>query len=102
MAPVSLSLVGAELRPFTHVFLGWFGPRGLASILYAFLVLEENVPGRDQILVIVVLTVAISVYAHGVSAWPGSKAYARHCDAKRDEAEQEWMPAPDLPTRISF
>jgi hypothetical protein len=42
------------------------------------------------------------VYAHGVSAWPGSKAYARHCDAKRDEAEQEWMPAPDLPTRISF
>ncbi len=101
MVPVSLSLLGAGLKPLSHVFLGWFGPRGLASILFAFLVVEEGVPGRDEMLLVVVVTVLISVYAHGLSAWPGSKAYASFCETQKEQAEAEWMPAPELPTRLS-
>lgn len=101
MVPVSLSLVGSKLRRFTHVFMGWFGPRGLASILFAFLVLEEGVPGRDLILVVVVITVLMSVYAHGVTAWPASKAYARVCETERHETMEEFMPVAELPTRLS-
>lgn len=100
MVPVSLSLIGAKLHGVTHVFLGWFGPRGLASILFAFLVVDGGVPGRDHILSAVVVTVLMSVYLHGASAWPASKAYGHACDTKRDEAMEEWMPAPDLPTRL--
>ncbi len=102
MVPVSLSLIGSRLQFFTHLFLGWFGPRGLASILFAFLVLEEGVPGRDHILLVVVITVLMSVYAHGVTAWPASKAYARVCERKRHDAMEEFMPVAELPPRISF
>jgi NhaP-type Na+/H+ or K+/H+ antiporter len=101
MLPVSLSLLGTGLRPMSHVFLGWFGPRGLASILFAFLVLEEGVPGRDEMLLVVVLTVLISVYAHGVTAWPGSKVYGSLCEARKAEAPAEWAEVHDLPTRLS-
>ena len=69
--------------------------------LFAFLVVEEGVPGRDEILLVVVVTVLISVYAHGLTAWPGSKAYGSFCDMQKDHAKEEWMPAPELPTRLS-
>ena len=76
MIPIALSLLGSGIRLPTHLFLGWFGPRGLASILFVLLILEEaDIPHRDEILSITVITVALSVILHGVSAAPLAKIY---------------------------
>ena len=42
MIPIAISLIGAGLRLPTKLFLGWFGPRGLASILFVLLILEDS------------------------------------------------------------
>jgi NhaP-type Na+/H+ or K+/H+ antiporter len=77
MLPVALAMVGTGMRPFTVLFLGWFGPRGLASIVFGLLVLEEtDLPERSQLLTVVTLTVALSVFLHGLTAWPGAHRYA--------------------------
>jgi len=77
MAPVALSLLGTGVRVPTHLFLGWFGPRGLASILFALLILDEtDIAHGEELLSITVLTVALSVLAHGVSAAPLARVYA--------------------------
>jgi sodium/hydrogen antiporter len=78
MLPAALSLAGKGLRPPTLLFIGWFGPRGLASILFALLVLEKSqVAEREEIMTIVVLTVLMSIVAHGATAYPGTKWYAK-------------------------
>jgi len=78
MIPIALSLLGSGIRLPTYLFLGWFGPRGLASILFVLLILEETeVPHRAEILSITVITVALSVLLHGVSAAPLAKLYGR-------------------------
>ena len=71
--PVWLALTGTGLAPFEKFFLGWFGPRGLASILFALLILESYpVPGAEEMLACVVLTVMLSIVLHGVTANPMS------------------------------
>jgi NhaP-type Na+/H+ or K+/H+ antiporter len=94
MIPIAISLLGAGLRLPTQLFLGWFGPRGLASILFVLLILEESeVPHRDAIFSITILTVALSVLCHGVSAAPLAKLYAQlvarmgECEESRDVTE---------------
>jgi NhaP-type Na+/H+ or K+/H+ antiporter len=78
MIPIVISLIGAGVRMPTQLFLGWFGPRGLASILFVLLILEESdVPHREDILSITVVTVALSVVLHGVTAAPLSKLYGQ-------------------------
>ena len=77
MLPVAVSLVGSGARPATVGFIGWFGPRGLASIVFAVIVLEELAakPGALDITVTVAITVVLSVVAHGMSAWPLAGRY---------------------------
>jgi len=59
--------------------IGWFGPRGIASVLYLLLVVNElGLAGFERILSVIVLTVLLSVYLHGLSAVPLSLLYARH------------------------
>ncbi len=100
MAPVALSLVGKRLRISTLSFLGWFGPRGLASILYVLLILEEfKSEGSEQILVVVMTTVLLSVFAHGLSAYPGAAFYAVRLERARDCAELELVS--EMPTRTT-
>jgi len=70
MLPVFLSLAGMKLRTDEKLFMGWFGPRGLASIVFAVIVLNEHLPGGDTIAVTVVCTIVLSVVAHGLSAKP--------------------------------
>ena len=70
MAPVFLSLTGMKMRTDEKLFVGWFGPRGLASIVFAVIVLDEHLPGGDTISVTVVCTILLSVIAHGLSANP--------------------------------
>ena len=81
MIPIALSLLGSGIRLPTYLFLGWFGPRGLASILFVLLILEEaEIPHRDEILAVTVITVALSVVLHGISAAPLANAYGRLAD----------------------
>lgn len=76
--PVALSAAGSRLYPSTVLFLGWFGPRGLASILYLLLVVEAgDVVGSGDLFTTVVTTVFLSVLLHGLSASPGARLYAR-------------------------
>ena len=73
-----VSLIGTDARPMTRLFFGWFGPRGLATALFALLVVEmlPHALG-EEILHLAVNTVWISVVLHGVTAAPGARAYAR-------------------------
>ena len=78
MLPVALALVGLHARPPTVAFVGWFGPRGLASIVFAVIVLDESsLPHVDRVIATVVVTVGLSVLAHGLTALPLTDAYAR-------------------------
>lgn len=67
MLPVLLALVGTRLRTDIKLYLGWFGPRGLASIVFAVIVLNEQLPGGKTMALTVVCTVLLSIVCHGLS-----------------------------------
>jgi len=73
MFPIFLSLAGTGESTASKLFLGWFGPRGLASIVFAIIVVNKGVPGGQFMAMVVVLTVFFSLVAHGVSANPLAK-----------------------------
>lgn len=76
MVPVALSLTGLKLDLATVAFIGWFGPRGIASVLYLLMAVAAiGLEGHERIMSVIVLTIMISVYAHGISAVPLSKRY---------------------------
>lgn len=70
MLPVFLALTGSDESYRSRLFLGWFGPRGLASIVFAIIVLDEGIPGGEFMALVVVCTVFISLVLHGVTAKP--------------------------------
>ncbi|WP_017575518.1 cation:proton antiporter [Nocardiopsis kunsanensis] len=75
---VAVATLGIRFRLETVLFLGWFGPRGLASIVFALMVVEQvGTATSDRILVAVGVTVLISVYAHGITDMPWTRAFAR-------------------------
>lgn len=93
MVPVAISLIGTRLNSATILFMGWFGPRGLASIVLGLVYLEEEarLPGEETIRLAVIATVMLSIFAHGFSALPGIGLYARRVaelDASAPEKEQ--------------
>ncbi len=75
MLPVFLSLTGTDLTFSDKLFLGWFGPRGLASIVFIVIVLNENLPGGETLMMTVVWTVILSIIAHGLTANPLAALY---------------------------
>ena len=70
MLPVFLCLIGTRTSTADKLFIGWFGPRGLATIVFAVLVLDEKLPGNDTIMLAAGWTVLLSVITHGVTANP--------------------------------
>ncbi|GGN91366.1 cation:proton antiporter [Nocardia rhizosphaerihabitans] len=78
MVPVALSMIGTHTRAPTIAFVGWFGPRGLATIVFVILILEEHqeLPHEDLLLTTAVVTIGLSVLAHGLSAAPLAQRYA--------------------------
>jgi NhaP-type Na+/H+ or K+/H+ antiporter len=83
MVPVALALVGSGLDAASVALVGWFGPRGLASVVFTLIAIEELDPADGQrVLSVVSITIAASVLAHGVSASPLARVYgsrrARH------------------------
>jgi sodium/hydrogen antiporter len=83
MLPVAIAMLGTRSRPATIAYLGWFGPRGLASIVFAVLVVEENIPHASTIVDATALTVTASIVLHGLSAGPLTERYARHLRRRR-------------------
>ncbi len=75
MLPVFLSVIGLGVRTNEKLFLGWFGPRGLASVVFLVIVVDANVPGSATLVATVVATVVLSVLAHGLTANPLATAF---------------------------
>jgi len=98
MLPVAIAMVGSGARRQTVAFLGWFGPRGLASIVFAVITIQEaHLAGSNTVLLATYLTVGLSVAAHGITAAPLARRYAawyeRHPPHRRPAMES--VPAPD-------
>ncbi len=91
MVPVALSLAGTHLRAATVAFMGWFGPRGLASVVFALLALEEIERGGDGELLLqtVTWTILLSVLLHGISASPLAGRYGASVAAAGDIPEKQ-------------
>jgi NhaP-type Na+/H+ or K+/H+ antiporter len=96
---VGIGLIRTKVKPVTTVFIGWFGPRGIASIIYIFTVLDEDLPGESLIYNIVMLTVFISIFAHGVTAAPGAKWYAKRVKGVVESEGTEMQEVPEMPLR---
>lgn len=100
MVPVGLALIGARLKPPTIAYIGWFGPRGLASILFGLFILEEaELPVGDALFVTVVGTVLLSVALHGASSVVLSERYATWFADHGRSHMREAMPVEEMPTR---
>ena len=87
MVPTALSLIGTGMKWPSVAFIGWFGPRGLASILFLFIAVDyEEMSRLSEIEAIVYVTVFLSVLLHGATAFPLSRAYGKTAAAKSDGA----------------
>jgi NhaP-type Na+/H+ or K+/H+ antiporter len=94
MLPVAVALTGTRLPLPTVAFLGWFGPRGLASVIFAVLALEELPGAAGGVVAVIGTTVLLSVVAHGLSAKPLA---ARYGAAVADPAPARQPPVRGLP-----
>jgi sodium/hydrogen antiporter len=100
MLPVTIAMLGSHARAPTLGFLGWFGPRGLASIVFAVIVIEEsNLPHEHLIVLAIYLTVGLSVFAHGLSAAPLASRYARWYEGHPRDKPPPMESAPAEETR---
>lgn len=105
LVPVFLALIGKRLRWETTLFLGWFGPRGLASILFVLLVLDHaHLVHESLVFDTVIVTVALSVLLHGLTALPGVIVYAtalKICEQRGDDLTSEQTGVAAMPLRLS-
>src|SRR5262245_18347113 len=101
MLPVAIAMVGSHARVPTVGFLGWFGPRGLASIVFALILIEESQLPHEQLLIVAVyLTVGLSVLAHGITAAPLADRYADWFKRHPRDASQSMESVPTEVTRV--
>ncbi len=97
----AVALVGARLSWPTVAFVGWAGPRGLASIVYAVLVAKAGgISGADTVLQVAAWTILLSVLLHGLSAAPLSRRYGGYVDQALPEDAPERQEVSDLPVRL--
>ena len=100
MLPVAIAMLGTRARPATLGFMGWFGPRGLASIVFAVIVVEESqLPHQQTILLAIYLTVGLSILLHGITAAPLADRYGRWYEAHPRETRPSMEGAPATVTR---
>ncbi len=84
MGPVALALAGSGLDRATVAFVGWFGPRGLASVVFGLIAVDSLAPEESRVvLAAVTVTVALSVLLHGVSASPLASRYGTYATRLR-------------------
>jgi len=91
MLPVAIALIGTKLSKFTVIFIGWFGPRGLASIVLGLVYLEQetSTPGESIIRLVVMVTVMLSIFVHGFSTLPGINLYVRKLAGLSEESPEK-------------
>ena len=97
MVPIAISLIGVRLRPDTVAFMGWFGPRGLASVVFTLVSVEalhESGAAFDALVEVATWTILLSIVAHGLTARPLAGAYGRRI--------QDADVCPSSPTRQSL
>lgn len=75
MVPVGISLIGLRVAWPTVLFVGWFGPRGIASILFGLILLREDIPAGEELFAVITVTVTASVVLHGATAAWGARRY---------------------------
>jgi NhaP-type Na+/H+ or K+/H+ antiporter len=98
MAPVAAALAGVRLGRAAVVLVGWFGPRGLASVVFALLALEEiGPPAASQAVAVITVTVLLSVVAHGATADPLARRFGPRLAPAAGAAEHAGLP--DVPAR---
>jgi NhaP-type Na+/H+ or K+/H+ antiporter len=98
MVPVAVSLAGTRLGGATVLLIAWFGPRGLASVVFALLALEElGSPTAGPAVAVIAFTVLLSVVAHGATAEPLASWYAKRL-AQRAPGDPG-APMRDMPDR---
>ncbi|WP_043285443.1 cation:proton antiporter domain-containing protein [Paraburkholderia oxyphila] len=97
MVPVAIALRGTHLSRPTTLFMGWFGPRGLASIVLGLVYLEGDtgLQGESTIKLTVMATVLLSIVAHGLSALPSINRYAKSIASLGDHAPEHASTAAD-------
>jgi sodium/hydrogen antiporter len=101
MVPVALALLGTGARRRTLAFLGWFGPRGLASIVFAVILIDDTeLPHLHTLLLAITVTIALSVYAHGLTARPLTERYARWFNAHPRDARPAMESVPAAEHRL--
>jgi len=102
MVPVALALVGSGLDGFTVRFVGWFGPRGLASVVFGLIAYDTLDPtDAGRVLSVVTVTVALSVLAHGLSASPLATRYVAFSATLADH-RPEHRTSPEMRPRASL
>ena len=104
MIAVAIAFFGLELQLDSTLFVGWFGPRGIASIVYGLLILENSIPSSELMFTTMAVTVSISVFAHGMTAFPGAIWYANRISDKEDLHDRmpEMSPVEELPVRLPW
>ena len=85
MLPVCLCLAGKQVKLDTLFFIGWFGPLGLASIVFAVMVAAQKLPGNSTILATVTWTIVLSVIAHGLTENLLAARYGARVDQRGGE-----------------
>ena len=90
MLPVAVAMIGTGLKGSSVLFLGWFGPRGLASIVLGLIFLEHEsqLVSENTIIGAVAATVLLSIFVHGISALPGMKWYAKKVEDLDENAPE--------------
>ncbi len=91
MLPVAIAMLGTGARTATIGFMGWFGPRGLASIVFALIVVEESsLPNVETVILAIYLTVGLSVLLHGMTAAPLAARYGRWYERTPSTRRRQW------------
>lgn len=105
MLGVAIATKDLKLQLDSTLFIGWFGPRGIASIVYGLLIVEkDNLPGSQLIFTTMVITVLLSVFAHGLTAFPGVHWYAKSIEDKKEFHDRmpEMMSVEEMPVRLPW
>jgi len=84
--PVAFSMIGSGMKMPTVLYLGWFGPRGLATVVFAGIVIvDADIPGLATVAAVATATVGLSVILHGMTSYVGSEAYATWVEAQSED-----------------
>jgi sodium/hydrogen antiporter len=100
MVPVAIAMLGTGARLPTVAFMGWFGPRGLASIVFALIAFDKGIPDRQMLFTTVMMIILLSVFLHGLSSVPLVAAYSRWYAAHVTEHPSASEEKPTIMSRL--